>query len=507
MQANDIPDIGSRRELFVDRLLVDRLEGARLKLQEPRSGGVAVQYDTAVEGYPDHPSSFYTTVFEDGGVYRMYYRGGSDSERSLTCYAESADGIVWRKPDLGIFEVDGSANHNVIGFVQAPQFCAFKDTRPDVPDSERYKANALRTTRADNVGLFAYVSADGVHWSKLREELIVPNVMRNHFDSQNVMFWSEVEQQYVLYARHMVGGKRATARATSENFLDWSEPTLMTYSDTGSTTPSEHLYTNQTNPYFRAPHIYVAMPGRILFGRRTLPPEERRRSKEAVDPEAGVPEDCSDGVLLTTRAGTATYDFTFRESFVRPGIGRSNWTTRNNYPGPGRRSDWAGRDVLLRPAPLRSDRLPSRADDAAARRLRVPQRSLRRRRDDHEAVHLRGRRAGDQLLDQRGRQREGGAAGRGRTGRRRTRSGRVSRADRRRDRAGRLVGIRERRRRPGRQAGPAAVRHAGLGRLLVPVQAAGRLTWDASRPRLTVVARTMAPSTARGRIRRPVSDT
>ena len=208
MQANDIPDIGSRRELFVDRLLVDRLEGARLKLQEPRSGGVAVQYDTAVEGYPDHPSSFYTTVFEDGGVYRMYYRGGSDSERSLTCYAESADGIVWRKPDLGIFEVDGSANHNVIGFVQAPQFCAFKDTRPDVPDSERYKANALRTTRADNVGLFAYVSADGVHWSKLREELIVPNVMRNHFDSQNVMFWSEVEQQYVLYARHMVGGKR-----------------------------------------------------------------------------------------------------------------------------------------------------------------------------------------------------------------------------------------------------------------------------------------------------------
>ena len=335
MQANDIPDIGSRRELFVDRLLVDRLEGARLKLQEPRSGGVAVQYDTAVEGYPDHPSSFYTTVFEDGGVYRMYYRGGSDSERSLTCYAESADGIVWRKPDLGIFEVDGSANHNVIGFVQAPQFCAFKDTRPDVPDSERYKANALRTTRADNVGLFAYVSGDGVHWSKLREELIVPNVMRNHFDSQNVMFWSEVEQQYVLYARHMVGGKRATARATSENFLDWSEPTLMTYSDTGSTTPSEHLYTNQTNPYFRAPHIYVAMPGRILFGRRTLPPEERRRSKDAVDPEAGVPEDCSDGVLLTTRAGTATYDFTFRESFVRPGIGRSNWTTRNNYPALG----------------------------------------------------------------------------------------------------------------------------------------------------------------------------
>ena len=159
--------------------------------------------------------------------------------------------------------------------------------------------------------------------------------MRNHFDSQNVMFWSEVEERYVLYARHMVGGKRATARATSEDFLDWSEPTLMTYSDTGSTTPSEHMYTNQTNPYFRAPHIYVAMPGRILFGRRTLTPEERGRNKDAVDAEAGEPADCSDGVLMTTRAGTATYDFTFRESFVRPGIGPSNWTTRNNYPALG----------------------------------------------------------------------------------------------------------------------------------------------------------------------------
>ena len=109
----------------------------------------------------------------------------------------------------------------------------------------------------------------------------------------------------------------------------------MTYSDTGSTTPSEHLYTNQTNPYFRAPHIYVAMPGRILFGRRTLTPEERGRNKDAVDAEAGEPADCSDGVLMTTRAGTATYDFTFRESFVRPGIGPSNWTTRNNYPALG----------------------------------------------------------------------------------------------------------------------------------------------------------------------------
>ena len=45
--------------------------------------------------------------------------------------------------------------------------------------------------------------------------------------------------------------------------------------------------------------------------------------------------DCSDGVMLTTRAGSHRYDFTFRESLLRPGIGEENWTTRNNYPAFG----------------------------------------------------------------------------------------------------------------------------------------------------------------------------
>jgi hypothetical protein len=44
----------------------------------------------------------------------------------------------------------------------------------------------------------------------------------------------------------LCGGKRATARATSRDFLNWSDFTMMTYSDTQSTTPSQHLYTNQT---------------------------------------------------------------------------------------------------------------------------------------------------------------------------------------------------------------------------------------------------------------------
>jgi hypothetical protein len=40
----------------------------------------------------------------------------------------------------------------------------------------------------------------------------------------------------------------------------------------------------------------------------------------------------TDGMLMTTRAGTTTYDRTFMESFIRPGMGRENWVNRGNYP-------------------------------------------------------------------------------------------------------------------------------------------------------------------------------
>ena len=334
-----ITDIGSRRELFVDNFLVESLNGARLKLQEPRPGGVAIEYDRPWEREDAGSRSFYTSVIKDGDIYRMYYRG----DMTYSCYAESTDGINWTKPSLGLVEVEGSTENNAI--VRGRPLYPFVDGRAGVPDSERYKANSYVKG-----GLAGHVSSDGIHWRKLRDEVIVPGELVNHFDANSVMFWSEVEGLYLLYTRHMEDGRRATARATSEDFVNWTGPTLMEYSNTGTTTPSEHLYTNQTQPYFRAPHIYVSMPGRIFFAderhisreddiafarSRVITEEVRRFFDAEVDERSGGVGDVADGVFLTSRAGSTTYDFTFRESFVRPGIGLNNWTTRNNYPACG----------------------------------------------------------------------------------------------------------------------------------------------------------------------------
>ncbi len=142
-------DIGSRLELMVDDYLIDTLSGgAELRLHRPIAREVAIMHDKPWEG----STSGFHSVFRDGEIYRMYYRGAHRmgkmmSERGhpeLVCYAQSTDGIHWTKPDLGIVSFRGSKKNNIIWDGRgAHAFSAFKDTNPDCKPQERYKAFAF----------------------------------------------------------------------------------------------------------------------------------------------------------------------------------------------------------------------------------------------------------------------------------------------------------------------------------------------------------------------------
>ena len=365
-------DISSRLELFVDDFLIERLDGARLKLHEPHPANVALRFDAPWEG----AFSGYVTVLHDGERFRCYYRGnpiagrdGSDTE--VTCYAESRDGINFTKPALGLFEVHGTRSNNVVLAGQAPfshNFAPFLDSRPGVPAAERFKALAGTSER----GLFGFVSADGLRWRKLRE---TPLITKGAFDSQNVAFWSASEQCYALYLRTWTGGDfagfRTISRATSTNFLDWSAPVEMSFGDT----PREHLYTSQTHPYFRAPHIYVATPMRFLPGRKAL---DRRTGPY---PRRGPR-------LCERYGGNSLHDHAGRPPLhphlhgrLHPARSRPRQLGLARRPVRARhRPDRSGRDVALQAGALRAAERPSRPLHAAHGRLRLGERAVRRRR-------------------------------------------------------------------------------------------------------------------------------
>jgi hypothetical protein len=324
------------------------MNGTTLQLHRPTPAEVVLKREHPWEGI----FAFgYMTVLKDGDRYRLYYRtypGGEEADGStneMTCYAESNDGIHWTKPELGLFEFQGSKKNNIVLANAAPythNFAPFIDTRPGVPPTERYKAMGGTFPG----GLGAFVSPDGIHWTMLRKEPVL-KLEKMGLDSQNVAFWSESEKCYVCYLRTVPEDVRAVARATSDDFVHWSKPVQMKLGDTG-TKPPENLYTNQTQPYFRAPHIYIATPARFMQGRRVL--------TDAQVKELGIGEacnwlkdDCSDVVLMSTRGGDH-YDRTFMEAWITPGMGLRNWVSRSNYPawgivptGPAEMSIYLGR--------------------------------------------------------------------------------------------------------------------------------------------------------------------
>jgi len=226
-------------------------------------------------------------------------------------------------------------------------FCPFVDTRPGVPRNERYKGVAGLAK-----GLHLFVSPDGLRWKKTTEK---PVITDGAFDSQNLIFWSEAEGCYVAYFRIMLGSLRAVGRATSPDLSSWSPTQQMQPVHRGRPARREHLYTNQTQPYFRAPHIYVSTAARFMPRRQAITDEQAK----AIGVHKKYYRDISDAVLLTTRGGTR-YDRTFMEGFLRPGIGPKNWVSRTNYPalgvvqtGPGEMSFYVQNDYAQPTACLR----------------------------------------------------------------------------------------------------------------------------------------------------------
>ena len=248
-------------------------------------------------------------------------------------YARSQDGIHWEKPNLGLVEMDGSRENNI---VLQGRLVPFVDNRPGVPQNLRIKAtSSIYRDRPEwknedpldgknRVDLYLYESTDGVDFRKVQEEPVFTTTLPNGFDGIQSIFWSEAEDQYNLYFRFMTAndgtGKRSVARSTSQDLFTWTDPVPMEYT-TGGIVPPEHLYEHQTVQYFRAPHIYVATPPRFMRGRSVV--RKERAIQAGIEdgppfhPKDWLLQDCADAAFMSSRGELSTTGPSWGSSCVR----------------------------------------------------------------------------------------------------------------------------------------------------------------------------------------------
>ncbi len=197
-----------------------------------------------VEDQPWEKSLLWVTVIHEEDKYRCWYPvafpkplGGENAEQTFhegrqmdtgkygLCYAESADGLHWVKPELGLFAFEGSKANNIVAIWQMSETAIFRD--PVASPEERYKAFIWDKVSDDpnraDYGLFGAVSPDGLRWSRLPEPLI-----REFCDTQNIVYWCEQKKKYVGYFRGGLGG-RAIRYAETDDFRQWPSPEIIAH--------------------------------------------------------------------------------------------------------------------------------------------------------------------------------------------------------------------------------------------------------------------------------------
>ncbi len=209
---------------------------------------------------PDTPSEglfiCYATIFEDDGLYRMYsmnFGEGLDLEGDgshdilkeyFLVYAESTDGVHWKKPNIGTICCNGSTANNLVYAGHASP--VFKD--PGAPPHERYKLLTLGIDEHKRGSMYGAVSADGLHFTTLEKPLI----SGYGSDTHTVVRFDPEKGRYIGYFRGKTHGHRSLrtiAYAETDDFASWSLPEVIVTPDVNDA-PDTDIYANS----------YVAWP-------------------------------------------------------------------------------------------------------------------------------------------------------------------------------------------------------------------------------------------------------
>jgi hypothetical protein len=241
--------------------------GVHLRMAKPiLTGGPVIVPDRPTDGLT---MGGYCTLLKDGGKFRLWYESYQplqpNDEDAKICYAESDDCFTWKKPNLGLFEYQGSKGNNLV-YNHGHGATIFID--PTAQADQRYKMVHLDAVplqlvngKQMNAFVFGAVSPDGISWKRLTEPLI-----KHTSDTQSVCQYDPVTRKYVAYLRGWdpqsragYGGRRIVVRTESAEFGNFPEPSMV-LSLGPEDPPDADIYTNAYRQWPGAGRAYLMIP-------------------------------------------------------------------------------------------------------------------------------------------------------------------------------------------------------------------------------------------------------
>jgi hypothetical protein len=219
------PPRGPWRRLFLDAFVVEARDGLSrvFHAAEKHPANPILKRDKPWEGISAITGPYvYGTVFREGEKFRMWYE--VHNRGNHIGYAESRDGLVWTKPDLGLIEFEGSkANNLVVSSFQREATggqChnASVIRRPHETDpAKRYALYGFD----GKVGARVAFSPDGLRWKFTAE-----TEKKALFTSSDVVnfFYDPYQDLYFTTWKTRNRRGRAAGVAWSKDGLSWTKP-------------------------------------------------------------------------------------------------------------------------------------------------------------------------------------------------------------------------------------------------------------------------------------------
>ncbi|MFH1006653.1 MAG: hypothetical protein V1800_04010, partial [Candidatus Latescibacterota bacterium] len=276
--------VGSSKQLFIDQRFIESSYGVKLTLNPPVKADPVLVAETPIEG---HRVGGYSTVIEADGRYLMYYTAipnsaGNDNGQMI-CLATSDDGITFKRERVGLYEVCGSRDNNVV--IPGCAGTVFLDPNEhegsrfwwigNSSDNKWWNESKGTINGGDQAYLYLMHSKDGVCWKRYKDP-----VLPFGCDTVNQCFWDARLGRYVAYVRswHPERG-RAVSRVETGDLLEtpwphrprnesekkpWKSalsselPIVMAADDLDP--PMTDLYTPCVHAYPWAEGVYLAFP-------------------------------------------------------------------------------------------------------------------------------------------------------------------------------------------------------------------------------------------------------